>query len=33
MGKPAKRLSTRKRVAFEPTMMTTLTIEQDGSAA
>jgi hypothetical protein len=33
MGRPAKWLSTRKRVAFEPTMMTTMTIEQDGGPA
>src|SRR5262245_61049276 len=31
MGRPAKWQSTRKRVAFAPTTMTTTTIEPDGA--
>jgi hypothetical protein len=33
MGRPAKWLSIRKRVAFGPMMTTTMTIEQDGGPA
>jgi hypothetical protein len=33
MGRPAKWLSTRKRVAFEPMTMTTMMIEQNDAPA